>query len=115
MTKTTLLGITDLTDAQALQTLPDLTATLIDIAMQVCDLWDDSEPMRMEMRGDCLSLAPDQQRALLQHFRGVYPGVRLDFRQCSTGNPPLPFASLQTHKTPLCARAREGGAAMDLP
>lgn len=50
-------------------TLPLLLRSLLNAAMQICDLYGDNEQARAEMRADCLALNEAQQSELLAHFR----------------------------------------------
>lgn len=48
----------------------ELSMTLIEAAMKVCDKHGDGEQARADMRRECLELPPHLQADLLDHFEG---------------------------------------------
>lgn len=47
------------------------TATLLELAMQVCDAWDDGPEAREAMRRDCLDTPLHLRHDLIEHFQSV--------------------------------------------
>lgn len=45
------------------------TATLLELAMQVCDAWADGEQAREAMRRDCLETPLHLRQDLIEHFQ----------------------------------------------
>ena len=46
---------------------------LIDAAMHACDVWNDTEKARDQMRRDCLETPPHLRSDLLDYFKSAYP------------------------------------------
>lgn len=54
-----------------------VTVQLHQVAMHVCDHWNDSPSAREQMRQDCLSTPPHLRADLLAHLQQAYPAYVL--------------------------------------
>jgi hypothetical protein len=51
------------------------TATLLELAMKVCDAWGDDEQAREAMKRDCLDTPLHLRQDLIEHFQNQPKGV----------------------------------------
>lgn len=63
------------------------TATLLELAMKVCDAWGDDEQAREAMKRDCLDTPLHLRQDLIEHFQSVTTSGGTQTR-AATGMPP---------------------------